>query len=113
MVGDNWPSVECRRWALHQQMYRRTLSRASSRIPGSKLWSSADSEARFAGIVAPAVALEAHAPAGADSLQRVAIVAAGTLAAAVGVMKEPSCPSSRRNGHALRAEHQVSVPTVA
>ncbi len=58
---------------------------------------------------APAVALAAHAGDDACGLQRLAVVASGLLAAAVGVVDEPRCRPPLTNGHSQRAEHQMAV----
>ena len=59
--------------------------------------------------VNPAVALSAHAADDACGLQRLAVVAAGLLAAAVGVEEESCGRSLHTEGHAQRAEHQVAI----
>ncbi len=66
-------------------------------------------EKAFGRSVVPAVALAAHAADDACGLQRLAIVAAGILAAAVGVMHEPRFRTLRTDGQAQRAEHQMAV----
>jgi hypothetical protein len=66
-------------------------------------------EEEFGRRVVPAIAFATHAANDARGLQRLTVVAAGILAAAVGVMEEPRCRSSRTDVPAQRADHHVAV----
>jgi hypothetical protein len=66
-------------------------------------------EEAFGRCVVPVDALAAHAADDAGGLQRLAMFAAGILAAAVGVVEEPCSRSPRTSGHAQRAEYQKAV----
>ena len=57
-------------------------------------------EEAFGRCIVPAGALAAHAADVACRLQRLAMVAAGILAAAVGVMQQPRFRPARTDGHA-------------
>ncbi len=70
-------------------------------------------EEAFGRGVVPAVALSAHAADDSCGLQRLAIVAAGILAAAVGVVKHPRCRLTRNYVREKRASHEAAVYTVA
>jgi hypothetical protein len=66
----------------------------------------------FGRFVVPACVPADHAADNACGLQRLAVAAAGILAAAVGVVNEPRFRPLRTDGHAQRAEHQVAVDLI-
>jgi hypothetical protein len=66
------------------------------------------SEEAFGRCVVPAIALAAHTADHACGLRRLALVVARMLAAAVGLVIEPSCRPSRSNEPAQRASHYVA-----
>ncbi len=67
-----------------------------------------DCEEPFGWCVVPAVDLTAHVACDSGGLKCLAVVAAGTLAAAVGVVDEPRWPPPFNDGHAKRTAHRAS-----